>query len=88
MYGRAGQRPRMAQERVSVANPSESVPSVANPSESVPAEATESRVAFGFGVRPMTSWPGHWKPGERQSWDRPAKGNHGRGAGTAPALPA
>ena len=74
VYGRAGQRPRMAREGVSVASPSESVPSVASPSESIPAEATEFRVAFGFGVRPMMPWPGHWKPGERGSWDRLAGG--------------
>lgn len=88
VYGRAGQRPRMAWERVSVASPSESVPSVANPSESVPAEAPESRAAFGFGVRPMTSWPGHWKPGGRGSRGQAGRRDHGRGAGTAPALPA
>lgn len=98
VYGRAGQRPRMEWERASAANPSESVPSaanpsesvpsVANPSESVPAEATESRVAFGFGVRPMASWPGHRKPGGRGSRGQAGRRARGRGAGTASALPA
>ena len=74
VYGRAGQRPHVAWERVSVANPSESVSSVANPSESAPGEA--ERLAW-----PSDMESGPWchglATGNQAERGSQGKGQHG-----------